>query len=607
MGSTWRISTAFLDKSVAIKETIGSIGASVIRAAKGPTTPIKIFAGQEQRIIDIFGKPNATYPDVWDAIEYNKSYDLWLAAPDKSGKHGGVYVTPTGTESILSGFSSISSVSFTALPTEETLGSGDGSSTTFAITLTEYDDYVNQSIDIQADGTSITLVATDANPEVLTSVDATYAGTGTYNRTTGQLSFTFDTAPVSAVALTANYNISRADDIYFALFNNNREADDLAIQVTYANSLFTIVVQKIDADGNYIALDDSPYIVSLTAGSKDGFGASNYIMDVFDEHDHITPVINTALTVSTFVNDSDVVLMVGGSRGSTVTITELTTSWNTFQDAINYEADIFFDCTATSGVATLFNTLRNTYQKYSIYLLHLGNVTAANAVSTKDALSLNNNGICIYWSWFKVTDTYNNSFFYSSCMGRIASKHGAMTDVYNGLAPAWIDENGHGGQLGPGIEKQVNSATETQLELMDTNEINGVVIYPGYGVLITSHKTSQTTLSDYSYVGHIRLRDYLVKNIIDNALYAQITKLNDTEHRNAVKTKADLILSGPLSLGLLREADSKCDDQNNNDAALARREFILDVAVKFTPFSDRIRFNFINVGQNVSVSETLGS
>lgn len=602
--STWRISTSFMDKSIAIEEQIGSVGASVIRSQKGPTKPIKIYAGQEQRIIHLFGKPSATYPDVWDAIEYNKNYDMWLAAPDKNGKHGGVWITQTGSEALTSGLSS-DSITFSAIPIEEDLGTGDNSSTTFTTTVTEYGDYVNQSIDIEVGGTSISLTASDAATEVLTSVDATYSGSGTYNRSTGEVSFTFDTAPATSADINVTYNIDRSDEIYFALLNSNKEADDLAVKTTYSGGLWTLTIYRIDDDGNYIQLDDSPYTVSLTAGSKDGFGKSNYILDVFDEHDYIKAVINSDLSYSSFVDDSDSIDMAGGSRGDTVTIAELTTSWNYFQDTVNFAADVFFDCTAVSGVETLFNTLRNTYQKYSIYLLNLGNVTAANAVSTKDALSINNAGLAIYWSWFKIRDIYNNSFFYSACMGRIASKHAAMSDVYNGLAPSWIDENSHGGQLGPGILEQINSATETQLQTMDSNQINPVIKHPSYGYMIVSQKTAQTTLSDYSYIGHIRLRDYLVENIINNALYFQITKLNDTEHRNAVKSKADLILSGPLGLNLLVEAEAKCDNQNNNADVLNRREFILDVAVKFTTFSEKIKFNFINTDQGTSVSEVL--
>jgi hypothetical protein len=192
-------------------------------------------------------------------------------------------------------------------------------------------------------------------------------------------------------------------------------------------------------------------------------------------------------------------------------------------------------------------------------------------------------------------------------MGRVAGKHADMVDVYNGLAPAWIDENNHGGQLGSGIISMVNDLSESELQDADNNQINAITFSPQYGVMIMSHRTSATVLSDYSWIAHSRVADYIISNVVNQALPFQITKLNDINHRNLVKSKAESIINPLLAPpnALLREAVVKCDAENNNDAILAQRKFVLGVAVKFTPTSEYIKFIFVNVNQQTSVNEVI--
>jgi hypothetical protein len=493
------------------------------------------------------------------------------------------------------------------LPVWETLGTGDGSTATFILTLTDKTYYVNQSIEIKLAGTSINVTASDASTEVLTT--SPNVGSGTYVRATGVLTFTFTTPPTDNQAITVEYNTDRSSTVYFGLFSRAPQADDLSVQVTEASAVFTINAYFINSDLEYETLPNSPYSVSLTANTKDGFGENIYIDDVFEDDDFIIPVINSDLAFTTFVDDAAKVDFDGGDRGDTLTITELTVGWAYFQQATTYAADIFFDCTADSGIPAIFSTLRNTYQKYKAYLLPLPNQAYATAIVTKSGYSISDRGIYFYYNWGKARDSYNNSYLWSPLMGRIAGKHADMVDVYNGLAPSWIDENGHGGQLGSGIVEMAYDLSESALEALDTAQINPVIKDNQYGIMIVGDRTSLTTLSDYSYIGHSRVADYCISNIIAQALPFQLTKLNDTKHRTLVKSKCDLItkpLLNPL-YGLLSEVETKCDDENNDDTVRAQRKFVVETYLKFTPFSETITFIFTNVDQNTSISELLGS
>ena len=218
-GQSWRISTLENNKSSTVQPSLGNRGASVIRSSKGPVKPKLINKGDEARIINIFGKPSSSYPDVWDVIEFNKKADIWISAPSKSGLYGGVKVTKTGTEAITGGYTSISSLSFAALPVSESLGTGDGSTSSFSMTLASAAYYNNQSIGIKLNGVTINVAATNAATEVLTTTPN--VGSGTYVRSTGILTFTFTSAPALSATIDAFYTENRASDIYFLLFNCN--------------------------------------------------------------------------------------------------------------------------------------------------------------------------------------------------------------------------------------------------------------------------------------------------------------------------------------------------------------------------------------------------
>lgn len=612
---SWRIGVSEINLSSIAIASVGNRGASVIRASQGPLKPVLISKGGKQRILNIFGKPSASYPDVWDIIEYNNTADIWVSAPSKSGLFGGVLVTKTGTVPLTSGLSSIGSyvngvfvpsVDLALLPVQETLGTGDGSTTAFSITLTDKTFYNNQSINIKVNGVTINVSATNAATEVLTTNPN--VGSGTYVRATGVLSFTFVTPPAMNAPITANYTTNRSNDVYFILFDVAPEADDTAVKISYnsTTNLFTLNTYQLDSTSlNYNPTSLSPYTVSLTPGAKDGFGQNVYISDVLSNDDYFVPVINTSLAVTTFVNDSANVALNGGYRGVAITNVELNLGWDFFQQSNTYPADIFFDCTADPTIPSTFSTLRNSYQKYKAYICPLPNSNSATAITNKQALSISDRGIYFYWNWGLVRNTYTGTPFWSALIGRVAKKHAAMVDVYNGLAPSWIDENGHGGQLGGGIIQLANDPSESDLQLLDTNQINPIIFDPNYGVMIVSDKTSITTLSDYSFIPHSRVADFIISNIVNNVLPFQLTKLNDTTHRSIVRSQAESIITPLLRApyNLLRDAFVKCDEENNNDEILAQRKFILSCAIKFTPFSETIQLVFVNVEQSIDVRE----
>jgi len=234
-------------------------------------------------------------------------------------------------------------------------------------------------------------------------------------------------------------------------------------------------------------------------------------------------------------------------------------------------------------------------------------VTASASITAKDALSINNRGLSFYWNFAKVKDVYSGQSFWTSQIGKIGAKFAQMVNIFNGGAPAWIDENGHGGQLGPGVIEMEYDPTESDLQLLDEAGVNPITSYPGYGVMITSQRTGQSpgSLSDTSWIAHSRLFDYIISNLISNVLVYQIVKLNDELHRRLAVAKGETLLDPIIAANLLTDYAIVCNLNNNDDAALAARQFKYDVYVKVTPYSETIKLGFVSVGQSVELDSII--
>ena len=613
-----RIQVNTIDQSRSVVPDVNNIGATVIRASKGGVVPIRIPKGREDLITKIYGYPSSSYPDIWNLIEANKSSSIWVSAPSLNSSYGGVFVTKLGTKPFPGSISSYSSLDFTDIDISKSFFTGNGVTKTFTKTILTVADYSASpytalSLVIKKNGVEVTnYTITDNGATETIDFDELGTGSSSYTKATALLSVTFQVAPLVTDIYTIEYKINVASDVYFALFNKNPEVDDKKVKVAMITDTLTDKYFTIDAyytnpiEDQDIELESSPYTVSLDENKKDGYGKNIYIENIFEDDYYFYPVINTALAVSTFVDDSALVSLVGGDRGDTITGMQLGLGWDYFKNVNKYRVDIFVDFTSEADVLAKFVDLRTTYQKYSAYLFPLSNQNVADTISDNIPITTNNRGIYFYWNFCYVRNTYTNSKILLIPMGRVFQKHAAMVDVYNGLAPSYIDENGHGGLLGSGILQTVYDPSEEDLQDLWDAKINPIVYDYNYGFMITGQYTSLVIESDYSYIGHSRLADYMISNIVSQALPFQITKLNDSFHRQQVKTITELIIN-PITLppyNLLREYLIICDETNNSDEVLARKEFILTVKVKFTPFSEWIKLYFINVGQTTTITES---
>jgi hypothetical protein len=80
-----------------VQETTEITGFTVVKAPKGPCTPVKIYKNGASDLKDIFGVSSKDYPNLFEAETFNREYDLYVSAPYAKGtKIPVAYLTPNG-------------------------------------------------------------------------------------------------------------------------------------------------------------------------------------------------------------------------------------------------------------------------------------------------------------------------------------------------------------------------------------------------------------------------------------------------------------------------------------------------------------------------------
>jgi len=606
---SWRISTRFIDNSQTVQTTLPVFGATAIVAPKGPKDFRFFEKGSTQKILDTYGYPSSSYPTIQDAIDANIKAGLFISAPYVGGKHGGVFITSEGTIPFVSGTDTATIADYSAIPSEAIVeDSANGIQTAFTFTLPNFEYYVPESLDILVDGVSINpSIVSAAGVETITTTPD--VGGGTFTIATGVLAFTFDAAPTAGQEISVSYNIDIETIVYATLFSHDQQADDLQVKVTESttaqNALAISVYRYSPIEKLYFEVSGSPFTVSLDPLGKDGYGNNISIDNTFNYDEQTLFAVTVQNEVlGTFVDDTTAVSLVGGSRGTAPTGANIATVYDLLNDKVKYPAKVIFDGTALAEVATKFESLRQGNLNRVRFMLPTANLSATALLADPDvaANSTTDRGIYYYClSWGIHRDVFQSKDFLCSNMGLVAGK---MLDVLlygPGGVPAWVDENGIGGQLGSSITKFSYNATESELQRLDQARLNPVVSDPLYGPMIKSWRTRQSFLSDDAYIGQSSLKDWIVELIETQVLPLQLGKLNDDFHRGLVKGKTETILSSVTKW--LNDFYVLCDRTNNTAEVLQQQKLVLTVGVQFTPYSATIELIFINTPQGVSVEE----
>ncbi len=610
---SWRISTILDNRSQKSLASSGAgIGATIAKTERSLETPVKFAKGETQRILNMLGEPTPSNPSLLEAIEYNKSYPLWLLSPSTYGYHAGLLLGTTGTEVLGDALLGTDSKDLSSITLYRVLTEAEGSSLQgFEGTVSHSDNYVDVSLKVYKNGELIegleTVTGTPNTIENLegeTIVDE--VSPSTFDAATGVVELNFVEGYVSTgdvISVSYDTDIS---DYYCLLEARGAGADYLKAKVVEGSEdgTFLLSYQIKNTQGNYVDAIDSTIEFSIIDGTTNGFGKNISINTVFDDHDFFVAHDTNGASFDSFTDDDSYTTITGGSR--TLSDVDYTTGYNFFQSFRSYPVDVFFDATVSDSVPALFSTLRSSYQKYSRFILPMANQSVS--ATLEDTLTATNRGISYYWGWFKLLNLYSKKGNVIGIpMGEIAKKHAdSIVLSFGGLAPAWTNENGVGGILTGGrVIESVYDPSEDELQSLDEARVNPVIYDPSFGPMIVSRRTSISELNDYSFIDYSGIADYVLKNITKNVLPYQLVKMNDPAHRNIVRTKTEAILE-PMTVApynVISEYRVKCDSENNNDQIRQEEKFVLDVAVKVTPKARTIVFTFINTPQTATVEE----
>lgn len=620
---SWRMKVQLNDKSASVgAPTATGMGATVLPCSRGRTKPVKINRGETERIRQLFG---ATRYEVLEAIAYNTKYPLWISAPNVGGASAGLLITDSGLKQVTFVGEDEKAINLADLPMQAKAGVGNGVTTAFAASFNadvfpafssgETASF-NPKCYIVTDGVPVeaTVAWNAADHNYTVSVEDVASGTisSAEGKVTVSLVFTAAPADKKEISIRLTSNTTALTSHVYALVGMRYACDDYMAAAIYksenAGNLVIDLQQK--RKGIYSPMTSYPKEFSLVAGTKNASGLIIYGPVLFKDDDNIFVKVNPAETMvwDTWTGgSSDLVEFKGGYRGIEPDGTLLVEAWDQFKDIKKYPTDIYFDTTANDAVPTAFSALRDGFAKYKTFLYPQAVCTAADMLA-KIPLSLSNRGIKTFWGAAYIQNPYEpTGDLISTLMGEVAAKYAdALVYSYGGRACAWADENQVGGQLSMGrIVEFVYNCTEDEAKAMDTGRVNPIGPNELFGPIIMSRRSTDKSAGNYSYADYSAIVDYCVERIYNEVLPYQLIKFNDDEHRATVRNKADLILKPLLAKpnNVIREYAIKCDAENNGDDVLAQEAFVLTVAIKVTPKSETILFNFINSAQGASVEE----
>jgi hypothetical protein len=443
--------------------------------------------------------------------------------------------------------------------------------------------------------------------------DSTYTG-GSLTQTTNAVappSSSF--IPRRGEELTVDYIVtedlrSEVSHSFFSTSPYNDVDFDYRVEVKHLrDKVYTLNLFRRTELGD-IQIDNYTYSLDKI---KDSSNRSIYIFDVFKNNPYVTPIVNSNYSGNAELQGfNQLVRLTGGRRGSKPSSTNISNSWQAFRKRKRYKIATFMDIYGNSPNIVADIIANNQKYAYGITMVPLGN-GALDAIAYRQSLGLDFANMALYTNWQVIEDIYDGGGeIFVSGIGKIGVKYAQIgTQAFGALSPAGLDEDGLGGILNSGfaIIRMEQDYTDNELELMDNAQINPILNDDLGRYVISGDRTLQIPLSDTSYVGTRRVYNYILGNVIDNVLPIQEFKYNDEFHRDKMRSLIDDIINPVFVDGHLVEYEIVCNDSNNPPEVLNRREFVVDVYVKVTPNSQRIRLNFIRISQTQSIAQVIGA
>lgn len=412
-------------------------------------------------------------------------------------------------------------------------------------------------------------------------------------------------------------------------FDSAPGTSDYAAGVSGSNDELHVIV--LDRDGRWTGVPGSILekfsYVSKAIDARKSDGTNNYYKDVINSRsryiwwtdfpelsDYSGPVTNWGVTAAntTFQNSgAHDYNLAGGVDSTSVTDGQITTAWDVYRNAEQYDISLLPVGWASAVVANFVIALAED-RKDCVAFISPVDVTTNQYISnqnygTSESIestiefrnALTSSSYAVLDSGFKYQyDRYEDKYRWVPLNGDIAGLC-ARTDYTN---DPWFSPGGlNRGQI-KNVVKLALHLHKTDRDNLYKAGINPVITVPGDGTVLFGDKTLLAKPSAFDRINVRRLFIVLEKAIATAAKY-QLFELNDSFTRAQFKNLVEPFLRDVQGRRGITDFVVKCDDSNNTGEVIDRNEFVADIFIKPARSINFISLNFVAARSGINFSE----
>lgn len=462
--------------------------------------------------------------------------------------------------------------------------------------------YTVEGVTFTTDGTVITVTET---------VPSATSGTLVWNPSLINRAFTV------GEATPATFNFDGTNAVLSVIAPNPGDwNNNLAIQIQNVDlsaNTFDIYLYEFDSTINdYSIVEGFPITASRIEGTKNGYGQSAYVTDIFtpdnkqliiyDNFSQFDPATYFPSVFTTYLNFDK------GYDGGAVTNGQIMTGWDAFEDPDTVNVNILMSAGYTDGsvlgkISEICNSRRDCVgildTPYGKSAQELVNWRKDRPSGT--GLGLNDSYTATYAPWVKVYDQYNDKYVFLPPCGFVGASY-AYTDYVSEpwYAPAGLNR----GILNVrALEKDFKKG---ERDVLYQAQVNPIRNYPAGGKVIWGQKTLQTKLSALSSINVRRLLVTIEKAIALSLDYF-VFELNDEFTRSQIRKMIEGYMRDIQARRGVYDFRVVCDDRNNTPERIDRNELWVDLYVKPTRVAEYIPFRTIITRTGASFEELISN
>ena len=232
---------------------------------------------------------------------------------------------------------------------------------------------------------------------------------------------------------------------------------------------------------------------------------------------------------------------------------------------------------------------------------------APNEISGMEPLGIGSN----YWNLCNeaiINLPNGNGKITSPCTGeRTRMQCLAEERRYGGAAIMYTNVNGVGGQLNLDPLRVRYKYNKDQQSALDDLNFNPMILDHTYGLMVVGNKTSKAgDVSDFSYISNTSPIFVLERELKNTVLLPQIGKENNPYYRQLRKQQTEAALrkrlEGTNSIFAQAYCDTSTADGINDARARRNRQFIIQVGIKQTVYTEYVILNLSVYDQSVDLT-----